>query len=84
MGGIPRFRPSVEKEQAGAGRNGGVLRGQILRRERGQGNINVSCSGDHEQDWQPHPIDPYSALRDYHMHLHIHQHCIVSKEKRWV
>ena len=18
------------------------------------------CSGDHEQDWEPHPVDPYS------------------------
>ena len=19
------------------------------------------CSADHEEDWQPHPVDPYSA-----------------------
>ena len=29
--------------------------------ERGQGNINFPCSADHEQDWQPYPVDPYSA-----------------------
>ena len=38
-----------------------VSRDQILRRERGQGNIHVSCSADHEQDWQPYPVDPYSC-----------------------
>ena len=36
-----------------------VSRDQILRRERGQGNNNFPCSADHEQDWQPYPIDPY-------------------------
>ena len=34
-----------------------VSRDQILRRERGQGNINFPCSADHEQDWQPYPVD---------------------------
>ena len=37
-----------------------VPRDHILRRERGQGNINFPCSADHEQDWQPYPVDPYS------------------------
>ena len=43
-----------------------VSRDQILRREWGQGNIHFPCSADHEQDWQPYPVDPYStlALRD--------------------
>ena len=35
---------------------------QILRRERGQGNIHFPCSADHEQDWQPYPVDPYSTM----------------------
>ena len=38
-----------------------VSRDQILRRERGQENINFPCSADHEQDWQPYPVDPYSC-----------------------
>ena len=38
-----------------------VSRDQILRRERGQGNINFPCSADHEQDRQPYPVDPYSC-----------------------
>ena len=39
-----------------------VSRDQILRHARGQGNIHSPCSADHEQDWQPYPVDPYSAI----------------------
>ena len=38
-----------------------VSRDQILRRERGQGNIHLPCLADHEQDWQHYPVDPYSC-----------------------
>ena len=38
-----------------------VSRDQILRRERGQGDIHYPCSADHERDWQPYPVDPYSC-----------------------
>ena len=39
-------------EQADAGRDcRNRLARQILRRERGQGNIYFLCSADHEQDW---------------------------------
>ena len=38
-----------------------VSRDQILRHERGQGNIHFPCSVDHEQDWQPYPVDPYQS-----------------------
>ena len=38
-----------------------VSRDQILRRERGQGNIIFPCSADDEEDWQPYPVDPYSC-----------------------
>ena len=38
-----------------------VSRDQILRHERGQGNIHFPCSADHVQDWQPYPVDPYSC-----------------------
>ena len=41
-----------------------VSRDQVLGRERGQGNIQFPYLADHEQDWQPHPDDPYSAIRD--------------------
>ena len=39
-----------------------ISRDQILRHARGQGNIIFPCSADHEQDWQPYPLDPYSAI----------------------
>ena len=39
-----------------------VSRDQILRRVRGQRNIHFPCSADYEQDWQPYPVDPYSAI----------------------
>ena len=38
---------------------------QTLRRERGHyGHVHFFCSADHEQDWQPYPIGPYSAICD--------------------
>ena len=33
-------------------------RDQIPRREREQGKRRASCPADHEQDWQPYPVDP--------------------------
>ena len=47
-----------------------VSRDQILRHVRGQGNIHFPCSADHEQDWQPYPVDPYSAICDDHTYIH--------------
>ena len=43
-----------------------VSRDQILRHARGQGNVHFPCSADHEQDWQPYQVDPYSAICDDH------------------
>ena len=49
-----------------------VPRDQILRRERGQGDIHFPCSADHEQDWQPYPVDPCSAICvTIHTYIHI-------------
>ena len=53
-----------------------VSRDQILRRERGQGNINFPCSADHKQDWQPYPVDPYSAICDDHTYIHTYIHTV--------
>ena len=47
-----------------------VSRDQILRHALGQGNIYFPCSADHEQDWQPYPVDPYSAICDDHTFIH--------------
>ena len=60
-----------------------VLRDQILRRERGQGNIYFPCSADHDQDWQPYPVDPNSSCymcdyghTTYHMHAPRQPHAV--------
>ena len=47
-----------------------VSRDQILRRERRQGNIHFPCSADHEQDWQPYSVDPYSCYMCDHTYIH--------------
>ena len=60
-----------------------VSRDQILRRERGQGNINFPCSGDHEQDWQPYPVDPYSAICDDHTYIHTYQASVPYSRRSW-
>ena len=49
-----------------------VSRDQILRHERGRGNIHFPCSTDHEQDWQPYPVDSYSCYMCDHSYIHIH------------
>ena len=46
-----------------------VSRDQILRHARRQGNVHFPCSADHEQDWQPYPVDPHSAICDDHTHI---------------
>ena len=49
-----------------------VSRDQILRHARGQGNISFPCSVDHDQDWQPYPVDPHSAIYVDHTYIHIY------------
>ena len=46
-----------------------VSRDQLLRHVRGQRNIRFPCSADHVQDWQPYPVDPYSAICDDHTYI---------------
>ena len=63
---IKQFMVSLSMEMSRLTRDGTaepVSRGQILRRERGQGNIKFPCSAGHDivQDWQPYPVDPYSC-----------------------
>ena len=55
-----RFRLSMEMSRLTRdGTTEPVSRDQTLRHERGQGNFHFSCSADHDQDWQPYPVDPY-------------------------
>ena len=53
-----------------------VSQDQILRHARGQGNVHFPCSADHEQDWQPYPVDPYSAICDDHTYCGLNVICI--------
>ena len=46
-----------------------VSRDQIQART-GTGEYSSSSSADHEQDWQPYPVDPYSAICDDHSYIH--------------
>ena len=46
-----QIQPEYGDEQADAGRDCRTSRDQILRHERGQGNIHFSCSADHVHDW---------------------------------
>ena len=54
-----------------------VSRDQILRHARGQGNVHFPSSADHEQDWLPYPVDPYSAIGEDHIYIHTY-----SREER--
>ena len=56
-----------------------VSRDQILTHARGQGNIIFPCSAGHEQDWQPYPVDPYSAICDDHTNIHTYIHLRLSQ-----
>ena len=58
-----------------------VSRDQILRHARGQGNNHFPCSANHEQDWQPYPVDPYSAICDDHTYIHTYTHTAHQKAK---
>ena len=58
-----------------------VSRDQILRRVRGQGNIYFPCSADHKQDWQPYPVDPYSASL-YVMTIQTYTYCSLYNVRR--
>ena len=57
-----------------------VSREQIPRHARGQGNIIFSCSADHGQDWQPCPVDPYSAICDDYTYIHTYIHTYTPRE----
>ena len=56
------FCLSVEMSGLTRDETAGIIsRDEIMRRERGRGNIRFPCSADHEQDCQPYPVDPYSC-----------------------
>ena len=92
-GEIPRVstRFSLSMEMSRLTRDGTpeepVSRDQILRRERGQGNIRFPCSADHEQDLQSYPrVDPYSCYIYYdvmNIHTYIQQAAAEANHRVW-
>ena len=66
-GGIPlesiRFSLSMENEQADAGRDcrTRLARPNSQARTATGKYLSFTVQADHEQDWQPYPVDPYSC-----------------------
>ena len=61
-----QIQPEYGDEQADAGRDcrTRLARPNYQARTRTQGNTYFPCSADNVQDWQPYPVDPYSAICD--------------------
>ena len=77
---VSKHRFSLGMEMSRLTRNGTagpVSRDQILRHAQGQGNIHFPSSSDHEQDWQPYPVDPYSAICDDHTYINTYIHTYI-------
>ena len=53
-----------------------VSQDQILRHESGRGKNHFPCSADHEQDWQPYPVDPYYCYMRDHTYIHAYMHTV--------
>ena len=52
-----------------------VSRDQIFRGANGDMEKHFSCAVDHEQDWQPYPVDPYAAgSLTTHTYIHTYIH----------
>ena len=63
----------MENEQADAGRDCRTRPARLNYPARtGTGEIDFPFSADREQDWQPYPVDPYSAICDDHTYIHIY------------
>ena len=62
-----QIQPEYGDEQADAGRDGWTRLARPNSQARtGTGEYYFPCSADHEQDWQPYPVDPYSAICNDH------------------
>ena len=73
-----QIQPEYEDEQTdGDGTVKPVSRDQSFRRERGQGNINIPCSYDHEQDDNLTQLILTLARCDDHIYIHTYIHTYV-------
>ena len=51
------------------------LAGPNSQARTGTGEFHFPCSADHEQEWHPYPVDPYSAICDDHTYIHTYIGC---------
>ena len=66
-----RFSLSVGNERADAVRDGPTCLARPSSQARTGAGINIfHCSGDHVQDWQPPPVDPYYAEGIDHTYIY--------------
>ena len=68
-----QIQPEYGDEQADAGRGCRtrlVSPNSQARTETGSKNKHFPCSADHEQDWQPYPVDRCSAISYNHKYMH--------------
>ena len=66
-----QIQPEYGDEQADAGRDGCIRLARPNSQARtGTGQYYFPCSADHKQDWQPYPVDQYSAICDDHTYIH--------------
>ena len=63
-----QIQPEYGDEQADAGRLNPSRETKFSGTHRDRRNY-FPCSADHEQDWQPYPVDPYSAICDDHTYI---------------
>ena len=81
-GGTPRVSTisslSVENEQADTGRDGRtcLAAGPNSQARTGTEKKHFLRSADHGQDWQPYPVDPYSAICDDHTYMHARENLV--------
>ena len=76
-----QIQPEYGDEQPDAGRDCRTRLARLYSKARTRGRkYPFPCSADHEQDWQPHPVDLYSAICDDHTYKHtyiLHTYCFV-------
>ena len=72
-----QIQPEYGDEQADAGRDGRTRLARPNSQARtGTGECYFPCSADHEQEWQPYTVDPYSAICDDYTYIHTYIHTV--------
>ena len=70
-----QIQPDYGDEQADAGRDGWTRLARPNSQARtGTGEYSFSCWADHEQDWQPYPVDPLLYVMTIHTYINTYLH----------